>query len=137
MLRTEDVEKQWFIIDAEGKTLGRLSTEIARILRGKHRPTYTPHVECGDGVIIVNAAKVCVTGNKQAQKVYRKHTGSPGGMRETTYETMQARKPCYIIEHAVKGMLPKTKQGRAQMKRLRLFAGAEHNMAAQQPIALK
>lgn len=134
MLKNEDVNRQWFLVDASGKTLGRLATEIARILRGKHRPTYTPHIDSGDGVIVINTRKVKVTGTKAAQKVYRYHTGYPGGMREIPYRAMQDRKPSYIIEHAVKGMVPRTRQGRAQMKRLRLFDGEEHDLFAQSPI---
>jgi len=135
MLKQKDVEREWFEVNAEGKTLGRLATEIARILRGKHKPTYTPHIDSGDGVIVLNVEKVKVTGNKEAQKVYHHHTGYPGGMRDVPYRRMQERKPGRIIELAVKGMLPKTRQGRAQLKRLRLFAGTEeHEFQAQKPI---
>lgn len=125
---------KWFILDAEGKTLGRLTSEIAKILCGKHKPTYTPYLDCGDGVIVVNAEKVKVTGSKEAQKVYRYYTGAIGGLREIPYRTMQARNPTYIIESAVKGMMPKSRLGRAQYKKLRVFAGREHDLAAQQPI---
>lgn len=134
MLKKEQVERRWLLIDAKGKTLGRLASEIAKILRGKHRPDYTPHVDSGDGVIIINADEIHVTGNKEAQKVYRSYTGFIGGLREIPYRTMMARKPTYILQHAVEGMMPRTKQARAQLKRLRIFAGTEHNMLAQQPI---
>ena len=132
--KKEDSQPSWLVLDAEGKTLGRFASEVAKILRGKHKPTYTPSTDCGDGVIVVNADKIRVSGAKEAQKIYRYYTGHVGGMREVPYRTMQDRKPEYIVEHAVKGMMPKTRQGRAQMKRLRIFAGAEHNMAAQSPI---
>lgn len=132
--KKEEVKRQWFIFDAAGKTLGRFASEIANVLRGKHRPTFTPSTDGGDGVIIVNAKKIRVTGAKEAQKVYTYHTGHVGGLREIPYRTMQDRKPGYIIEHAVKGMMPKTRLGRAQMKRLRIYSGPEHSMAAQKPI---
>lgn len=133
MLKQQECQPQWYVIDAAGKTLGRLSTEIARILRGKHKPTWTPHVDSGDGVIVINAEKIVVTGNKAAQKLYRHYTGFMSGLREIPYRTMQERKPGFIIEHAVKGMVPRTKLGRRQMKRLRVFAGEEHGMQAQAP----
>lgn len=136
MAKREEVKRSWFLLDASGKTLGRLASEIANILRGKHKPTYTPHVDTGDGVIVINADKVVVTGNKAGHKIYRRYTGYMGGMRETPYRVMKDRKPDYIIEHAVRGMLPKTKQGRAQIKRLRAMAGAEHGMETQQPIVV-
>lgn len=126
--------KKWFVLDASGKTLGRFAAEVAKILRGKHKVTFTSHVDSGDGVIIVNAEKVVVTGAKEAQKVYRYHTGAIGGMREIPYRVMQARKPDYIIRHAVKGMMPKTRLSEAQMKKLRIYAGSEHDMAPQQPV---
>ncbi|HSX03487.1 MAG TPA: 50S ribosomal protein L13 [Rhabdochlamydiaceae bacterium] len=125
---------QWFLLDASGKTLGRLATEIAKILRGKHKPTYTPHVDAGDGVIIINAEKVEVTGGKEARKIYRYYSGGISGLREIPYRTMKARKPEYLIWHAVKGMMPKTRLGEAQFKKLRVFAGEKHDLEAQQPI---
>ena len=131
--RTESPLK-WFLIDAEGKTLGRLATEVANILRGKHKPDYTPHADTGDGVIIINAEKVAVSGNKEARKIYRRYTGHIGGLREANTRTIRERRPTYLIEHAVKGMVPRNRQGRAQMKRLRLFVGPEHTMEAQKPI---
>lgn len=136
MARKEDVQRKWFMLNAEGKTLGRLAAEIAKILRGKHKPTFTPHVDTGDGVIVINADKVKVTGAKEAQIVYRYHTGFVGGLREIPYRTMKDRKPGFIIEHAVKGMVPKTRLGRAQMKRLRVYAGEAHDLSAQKPIVV-
>lgn len=134
MPRREEHKPSWFIFDAAGKTLGRFASEISKILRGKHRPDFNPSANCGDGVIVINADKIRVTGNKEAQKTYVYHTGWVGGLREVPYRVMQARKPEYIIEHAVKGMMPRTRLGREQLKRLRIFAGAEHNLAAQKPI---
>ena len=133
MLRQEDVHHGWLLLNASGKTLGRLATEIARILRGKHKVDFTPHTDGGDGVIVINADKIKVTGAKEAQKVYRYHTGFPAGMREVPYRTMLARKPGYIIEHAVRGMMPKGRLGRKQLKRLRVYAGADHDLTAQKP----
>jgi len=131
------VAKRWFLLDASGKTLGRFSAEVAKILRGKHKPTFTAHVDSGDGVIIINASKIKVTGAKKAQKIYRYYTGSMGGLREVPYEVMLSRKPTYIIRHAVKGMMPKTRLGEAQMKKLRIFADEQHDMQAQQPITVQ
>jgi large subunit ribosomal protein L13 len=133
-LKKEEVERNWFVLDAEGKTLGRFASEIAKVLRGKHKPIFTPSTDGGDGVIVINADKIVVTGAKEAQKIYVYHTGHVGGQREIPYRVMKARKPEYIIEHAVKGMMPRTKLGRKQMTRLRIFAGTEHHMQAQQPI---
>lgn len=133
MLKTADAKASWFILDAAGKTLGRLASEIAKILRGKHKPTFTSHIDGGDGVIVINAAKVRVTGSKEAQKLYRYYTGHIGGLREIPYRVMQKRKPTHIIEHAVSGMMPKTRLGRQQLKKLRIYAGEEHEQAAQQP----
>jgi large subunit ribosomal protein L13 len=129
-----EIKLNWFILDAAGKTLGRLTCEISKILRGKHKPIYTTYLDCGDGVIVINANKVAVTGSKEAQKLYRYYTGHISGLREIPYRTMKARRPEYIIEHAVKGMMPKTRLGRQQLKKLRVFAGDQHNLAAQQPI---
>ncbi|MBX9923133.1 MAG: 50S ribosomal protein L13 [Rhabdochlamydiaceae bacterium] len=126
--------KDWFLLDATGKTLGRFSSEVAKILRGKHRPDFTSHVDGGAGVVIINASKIKVTGAKAAQKIYRYYTGSMGGMREVPYRIMQARKPDYIIRHAVKGMMPKTRLAEAQLKKLRIFGDDQHDMPAQQPI---
>jgi large subunit ribosomal protein L13 len=130
----QDYKASWFILDASGKTLGRFASEITKILRGKHKPTFTTFTDTGDGVIVINADKIHVTGAKEAQKIYRYYSGGMGGLREIPYKTMKARKPQYIIEHAVKGMMPHSRLARAQMKRLRVFAGAEHAMEAQKPI---
>lgn len=127
-------QRNWLLFDASGKTLGRFATEIAKILRGKHKTTFTPHVDCGDGVVIINAEKIVVTGAKEAQKIYRHYTGSMGGLRETPYSVMKARKPDYIIRQAVHGMMPNSRLGKQQMKKLRIFAGPEHDQQAQKPI---
>lgn len=132
----KDVKDRWFEIDAAGKTLGRLATEIAMILKGKHRVDYTPEVECGDGVIVLNCEKVVVTGSKEARKIYRNYTGHIGGMKETPYRVMKQKNPDYIIRHAVSGMMPKTKQAKHQLRRLRIFVGAQHDMQAQKPLAV-
>ena len=132
--RKEDVRRTWFVLDAAGKTLGRLASEIAKILRGKHRPDFTPYVDCGDGVIVINADKVVVTGSKNVRKIYRYYTGSMSGLREIPYDTMIARHPSYPVENAVRGMMPKSRLARAQMKRLRVVKGSEHKLDAQQPV---
>lgn len=134
--KKEQVARQWFLFDASGKTLGRFAAEISKVLRGKHRPDYTPHIDGGDGVVIINAEKIHVTGAKRKQKLYRYYTGHIGGLREVPFDTMQARHPTFIIEHAVKGMLPKNRLAKCQMRRLRIFAGSEHDMQAQQPIVV-
>lgn len=134
LVNERDFKRTWFILDATGKTLGRFAAEVTKILRGKHRPTFSTFADLGDGVIIINADKIHVTGNKEAQKIYRYHTGAMSGMREVPYRTMKDRKPEYIVEHAVRGMMPKTRLANAQLKRLRVFAGAEHDLEAQQPI---
>lgn len=140
--RTTFVKKQgqpsrrWFIFDASGKNLGRFASEITKVLRGKHTPRFTPNVDCGDGVIIVNAEKIEVTGTKEAKKLYTYYTGSMSGLRQIPYRTMKIRKPTYILRHAVQGMMPKTKLAKAQLKRLRIFAGENHKMESQQPIAV-
>ncbi len=131
-----EVVHEWFIVDAENKTLGRLASEIAKRLRGKHKPEYTPHVDTGDYIIVVNADKVRVTGNKMQQKIYYKHTGYVGHLRETTLEKMLETRPERVLEAAVKGMLPKNRLGRAMFKKLKVYAGAEHAHAAQQPKVL-
>lgn len=129
-------DRKWFILDAKGKTLGRFAAEVAKILRGKHKPSFTPHVDCGDGVIIVNANKIQVTGSKEAQKVYRRYTGSVGGLKETPYLVMRDRNPEFILFHAIKGMMPKSRLGNQQIKKLRVFAGENHDLQAQKPIAV-
>jgi large subunit ribosomal protein L13 len=136
LLTKEEVRptRKWFLLDASGKTLGRFAAEVAKILRGKHKTTFTPHVDGGDGVVIINAEKIEVTGAKEAQKIYRYHTGAMSGMREVPYSVMKGRKPDYIIRHAVKGMMPKTRLSEAQMKKLRIFAGTQHDMDAQKPV---
>lgn len=128
--------RRWFLLDATNKTLGRFASEIAQILRGKHKVTFTPHVDAGDGVVIINAEKIKVTGAKEAQKIYRYHTGAMSGMREVPYRVMMARKPEQIIRRAVKGMMPKTRLTEHQMKKLRIFAGDQHDMQAQNPITV-
>ncbi|WP_198779847.1 50S ribosomal protein L13 [Shewanella putrefaciens] len=132
----ETVTRDWFVVDADGKTLGRIATEIATRLRGKHKPEYTPHVDTGDYIIVINAEKVTVTGNKAKGKTYYSHSGSPGGIKQISFEKLQAHKPEMIIEKAVKGMLPKGPLGRAMFRKLKVYAGAEHNHAAQQPQVL-
>lgn len=135
--KAEEVRRDWFLIDAEGKTLGRLATEVASRLRGKHKPIYTPHVDTGDYIVIVNAAKVKVTGNKAKNKTYYRHTGYIGNMKSITFEKQIAKAPERVIEIAVKGMLPKNKLGRAMYKKMKVYAGAEHNHQAQQPQLLE
>ena len=131
------IERKWYVIDAEGQTLGRLSSEIAKILRGKNKPTYTPFIDTGDNVIVVNAEKVKVTGKKMDQKIYYKHSDYPGGMRETTLKELLDKKPTDVITLAVKGMLPKGPLGRSMIEKLHVYAGAEHPHAAQKPEALE
>ena len=137
MARPLEVERKWYVIDAEEKTLGRLASEIARILRGKNKPQYTPHVDTGDFVVVVNADRVIVTGRKAEQKVYRRHSGYPGGMKETSYEQMMERKPTEILRKAVYGMMPKGRLARQQMRKLKIYAGPEHPHAAQNPQRLE
>ncbi len=137
MTRKEDVRRGWYLLDASGKTLGRFCAEIAKILRGKHKPTFTPNVDMGDGVIVINAGKIRVSGAKEAQKIYRYYTGHIGGLREIPYRSMQERKPSYIIEHAVKGMMPKSRLGKQQLRKLRIFASEEHPYEAQKPIKVE
>jgi large subunit ribosomal protein L13 len=127
------LRRKWLKLDASGKTLGRFASEVAKILRGKHKTDFTPNTDTGDGVIIINADKIAVTGSKDAQKIYRYHTGAMSGMREIPYRVMLDRKPEYIIWHAVKGMMPKTRLAEAQMKKLRIYAKEEHDMQAQSP----
>ncbi|MGO2354540.1 MAG: 50S ribosomal protein L13 [Marinomonas foliarum] len=131
-----EVRRDWFVVDAEGKTLGRLATEIARRLRGKHKAEYTPHVDTGDYIVVINAEKVHVTGNKAAAKQYYRHTGYPGGLRSMNFEKLIDHAPERVLEIAVKGMLPKGPLGRAMHKKMKVYAGTEHPHAAQQPQAL-
>lgn len=132
-----EVRRDWFVIDATGKTLGRMATEIAMRLRGKHKPEYTPHVDTGDYIVVVNAEKVAVTGNKQNDKMYHRHTGYPGGIKSMSFDKMVQHAPERIIEIAVKGMLPKNPLGRAMFKKLKVYSGPDHNHTAQQPKVLE
>ncbi len=136
-IRPQDVRRSWLVVDAENKTLGRLATEIAVRLRGKHKPEYMPHVDTGDYVVVVNAEKVRVSGNKSAAKTYYRHTGFPGGIRETSFQRLQETHPERIIEKAVKGMLPRNPLGRAMFRKLKVYAGSEHPHSAQQPLPLE
>ena len=135
--KPQTVKRDWYVIDATDKVLGRLASEVARRLRGKHKAEYTPHVDTGDYIVIVNADKVRVTGNKEKAKTYYNHSGYPGGMRATTLEKMRQNAPERIIETAVKGMLPKNPLGRAMFRKLKVYAGAEHGHQAQQPQPLE
>ncbi len=132
-----DIQRKWFVVDADGLTLGRLASEVAKILRGKTKPEYTPFLDTGDYVIVINAAKIVLTGNKLDQKLYRYHTLYPGGLKEIKYRVMMQKKPEKVLELAVKGMLPKNALGRAMFKKLKVYAGAEHEQAAQKPETLK
>ena len=136
MASPSTVERKWYVVDAEGKTLGRLASEVAYVLRGKNKPTYTPHIDTGDYVIVVNAEKIQVTGKKLDQKIYYHHSEYVGGMKEATLREMMQKKPEFVITHAVKGMLPKGPLGRQMLKKLHVYAGPEHNHAAQKPETL-
>ena len=133
----DEVERHWYLVDATNKTLGRLSTEIASRLRGKHKPIYTPHVDTGDYIVVVNASKIRVTGNKMQDKIYYKHSGYIGNMKSMNLETMLEKNPERVIMKSVKGMLPKNKLGNAMLKKLRVFAGPEHNHISQKPEVLE
>lgn len=135
MANAQNVERKWYVLDADGKTLGELAVEAAVLLRGKHKVTFTPHVDCGDNVIIVNASKVVLTGKKLEQKTYYHHTGYIGHMKSVKYDTLMREKPAFAVEKAVKGMLPSNTLGRAAFNRLHVYAGAEHPHAAQKPEA--
>lgn len=135
--KAEEVKRDWFLIDAEGKTLGRLASEVAKRLRGKHKPVYTPHVDTGDYIVIINAEKVHVTGNKAKDKMYYKHTGYIGNMKSISFEKQIQKAPERVIETAVKGMLPKNPLGRAMYRKLKVYAGPEHKHEAQQPQILE
>ena len=137
MANPDKIERKWYVVDAEGCTLGRLASGVASVLRGKNKPQFTPHVDTGDYVIVVNADKIKVTGKKMDQKIYYNHSDYVGGMKETTLKEMLAKHPERVIEYAVKGMLPKGPLGRQMIKKLHVYAGAEHNHAAQQPKALE
>ncbi len=134
--KNETVKRDWFVVDATDRTLGRMATEIARRLRGKHKAEYTPHVDTGDYIVVINAEKVKVTGNKFTDKMYHHHTGYIGNLKSISFDKLQARAPTRIIEKAVKGMLPKNSLGRAMFSKLKVYAGAEHPHAAQQPVNL-
>jgi len=136
-VRPGDVERKWYIVDATDLILGRLSTQIATVVRGKHRAEYTPHADCGDHVIVINAEKIAVTGNKEAAKIYYRHSGYAGGIKSITLEKQRAKHPERIIEAAVKGMMPKGPLGRSMLKKLKIYAGGDHPHAAQQPEAMK
>lgn len=133
MIKREEVKHEWYIVDVADKILGRAATKIATLLNGKYRPDYTPHVDSGAGVIVINCDKIRVTGNKENQKVYKSFSGYPGGQKEILYEKKFEKDPTYIMRHAVKGMLPKNKLGALMMGRLKLYIGSEHSHAAQQP----
>ncbi|NMB07123.1 MAG: 50S ribosomal protein L13 [Tissierellia bacterium] len=133
MAKPEEIERKWYVIDAEDKVLGRLATEVATILRGKHKPIYTPHVDTGDFVIVINADKIKLTGKKLEQKEYKYHTGYPGGLKSISYKQIMEKNPERAIELAVKGMMPKNKLGRQMYKKLRVYSGPEHNHQAQKP----
>ena len=129
----DSIDRQWFLVDAENQTLGRLATEVASVLRGKTKPNFTPHLDTGDFVIVVNAEKIKVTGKKFDQKLYRRHSGRPGGMKVETFKSLQSRIPERIVEKAVKGMLPKNKLGSALFRNLKVYSGSEHGQEAQKP----
>jgi len=128
-----EVKREWYVVDAADKVLGRVATEIATRLRGKHKPEYTPHVDTGDHIVVINAEKIAVTGKKEEDKIYYHHTGFPGGIKDVNVRQLRERAPTRILENAVRGMLPKNSLGRAMLKKLHLYVGAEHNHAAQQP----
>jgi large subunit ribosomal protein L13 len=135
--KAEDIERKWFVVDANGKTLGRMATRIATILRGKHKPIFTPHVDCGDYVVVINAEKVHVTGNRLDDKMYYNHSGYPGGLRTRSLREMLATKPEEVISEAVRRMLPKSSLGRHMLKKLKIYAGPEHPHQAQNPEMLE
>jgi large subunit ribosomal protein L13 len=129
----KDISREWYVVDAEGQTLGRLATRIATVLRGKHKPIYTPNLDVGDYVIVINAAKIEVQGDRAGQKLYHRHSGYPGGIKAVPFLTMLEKKPTEIVERAVKGMLPSSKLGRSMSRKLKVYAGPDHPHAAQQP----
>ena len=137
MQKKENIERKWYVIDATGLNLGRVATKAATVLRGKHKPTYTPHVDCGDYVIIINADKVNLTGNKLNDKMYYNHSGFPGGLRERNAKTMIEKYPEEMMERAIKGMIPHNRLGRQMYKKLFVYRGADHKHAAQKPIEMK
>jgi large subunit ribosomal protein L13 len=135
--KKEEIDPKWYLVNAEGKVLGRLSTELAKILKGKNKPIYTPHVDTGDFVVVVNAGKVTLTGKKLKDKIYYRHTGYPGGIREMSAEKLLAKKPTEMIRMAVRGMLPKNSLGRQMLRKLKIYAGPGHPHEAQQPVSLE
>ena len=135
--KAEQVKRGWYIVDAKGKTLGRIATKIAHRLRGKHKPEFTPHVDTGDYIVVINAKEVGVTGEKTTNKVYRRHTGYPGGLKSVTFDKLLASFPERVIQNAVKGMLPKNSLGRAMFRKLKVYSGAEHPHQAQNPAILE
>ncbi|MCK9176827.1 MAG: 50S ribosomal protein L13 [Clostridiales bacterium] len=137
MPKASDVKRDWYLVDAEGQVLGRLATEIAAILRGKNKPEFTPHMDMGDFVVVVNADKIVVTGKKEQQKLYRRHTGYPGGLREVPFERMMEKHPERVLEKAIRGMLPKNTLGRQMYRKLKVYAGPHHKHEAQQPIKIE
>ena len=137
MANAQNVERNWYVVDADGMTLGRLASQVAAILRGKNKPTFTPHVDCGDHVIVINAAKVVLSGKKLDQKIYYHHSGFAGGLKQTKYRKLMAEKPEFAVKHAVVGMLPKGPLGRQMARKLRVYAGAEHEHEAQKPVVLE
>ncbi|MGB1158875.1 MAG: 50S ribosomal protein L13 [Porticoccaceae bacterium] len=134
--KPESIQRDWYVVDAEGKTLGRLATEVASRLRGKHKPEYTPHVDTGDYIVVVNAEKVAVTGNKAEKKIYYSHTEYPGGIKDINFQDLIQKAPQRVIQSAVKGMLPRGPLGREMFRKLKIYAGSEHPHAAQQPQTL-
>jgi large subunit ribosomal protein L13 len=132
-----EIERSWYIVDAEGQTLGRLASQIAAVLRGKHKPIFTPHVDCGDYVVVINAEKIHVTGQRREKKMYYRHSGYPGGLKEISLADQLERFPTRPVELAVKGMLPKNKLGRKMFKKLKVYAGSEHPHTAQQPVPME
>jgi large subunit ribosomal protein L13 len=137
MAKASNVERQWYVIDAEDLVLGRLASQVAAMLRGKHKPTFTPHVDTGDYIIVINAEKIVLTGKKLDQKLYRHHTGFAGGLKETTYRRLMATKPEFALKEAVRGMLPKGPLGYAMLKKLHVYAGANHEHQAQKPVVFE
>ena len=135
VVKADEIERSWWVVDAADQTLGRLATRIATLLEGKHKPVYSPHLDTGDHVVVINAARIRVTGNKLDQKSYYRHSGYPGGLKEENLRTLMARKPEIVIERAVKGMLPQNRLGRAMFKKLRVYRGADHPHQAQSPTA--
>lgn len=135
--KKEEIEREWYVVDAEGQTLGRLASQIAPILRGKHKATYTPHLDCGDFVVVINAEKVHVTGRKLDQKMYHRHSGYPGGLRSISLRDQLDKYPERVLEAAIRGMLPKNRLGRKMIKKLKVYAGKEHPHQAQQPKSLE